>query len=77
MAEQTPAEKFLANWTKDYVRAEPEDRLSRDGSVERLLADAELAGISKDEVVKAADGDVPAYVLEALEAHKRKESKAP
>jgi hypothetical protein len=77
MAEPSQAEKFLANWAKDYVQAEPEDRLSMDGSVERLLEDAELAGVPKDEVVKAADGDVAAYVLEALEAHKRKASKAP
>ena len=75
MADPTPAEKFLANWAKDYARAEPEDRLSMDGSVERLLADAELAGIPKEEVVKAADGDVAAYVLEALEARKREASK--
>jgi len=43
--------------------------------VERLLGDAELAGILKDDVVKAADGEVAAYLLEALEAWKREASK--
>jgi hypothetical protein len=72
MAEPTPAEKFLANWAKDYVRADPEDRLSMDGSVARLLADAELAGLAKNEVVEAADhGDVAAYLTRALEQFKQ------
>ncbi len=75
MAEQTPAAKFLAGWAKDYAEADPEDRVSMDGSVERLLADAELAGIPKEEIVKLADGDVAAYLLEALEARKREASK--
>jgi len=47
MAERTPAEKFLANWAKDYVEADPEDRLPMDATVERCLSDAELAACQK------------------------------
>jgi hypothetical protein len=70
MADPTPAEKFLAGWVQDYLEADPEDRLSMDGSVERLLADAELADISKDEVAKAAEGDIAAYITKALETNR-------
>jgi hypothetical protein len=66
LADPTPAEKSLADWVQDYLEADPEDRLSMDGSVERLLADAELANIPKDEVVKAADGDIATYINKAV-----------
>ena len=36
-----------------------------------LLEDAKLAGIPKDEVVKAADGDVAAYITRVLEDRKQ------
>ena len=71
MADPTPAEKFLANWVSDYVEADRRDRLSLDLSVERCLADGELAGIPREEVVKAADGDVGAYLNNALRAERK------
>jgi hypothetical protein len=75
MADPSPAEKFLADWAKDYVEADPEDRLSMDVTVERCLGDAQLAEISKDEVLKAADGDVAAYLTRALKEFKAAQDK--
>jgi hypothetical protein len=68
MADPAPAEKFLANWVSDYVEADRRDRAPLDASVERCLADADLVGIPRDEVVKAAGGDVSAHLKNALKA---------
>lgn len=56
MAELSSAGKFLANWVEDYLGADPGDGLLIDGSIKRCLADGEIAGISTEELVKAADG---------------------
>ncbi len=67
MREQTAAEKFLGNWASDYAEADPQTRLGLETSVERCLADAEFVGLSRRQVMKAANGDVAAYLTRALE----------
>ncbi len=68
MPELSAAEKFLTDWTSAYTEADRPDRLASDTSGESCLADAELAGILKEDVVKAADGDLNAYLGNALKA---------
>ena len=71
MPELSAAEKFLADWTSAYMAADRPDRLAADTSGESCLADAELAGILKEDVVKAADGDLHRLLRQrfAGEAH--------
>ena len=72
--EPSVAEKFLADWTSAYTVAERQDRSSADASGESCLADAELAGILKEDVMKAAGGDVAAYLSDALKAQRMLQS---
>ncbi len=71
MADPTPAEKALANWVADYVEADRRDRAPLEASVERCIADAELMGIRREELVKAAGGDLAAYLANALNVSRR------
>lgn len=60
------ADKFLAGWAADYVEADPRDRKDSIASAEQCIADASPNGISKEQLLEAASGDIAAFLQKAL-----------
>ncbi len=60
------ADKFLAGWATDYVEADARDRKGSVASAKQCIADASANGISREQLLEAASGDIAAYLEKAL-----------
>jgi hypothetical protein len=58
--------QFLERWREAYVYAEPRALEQLDETVAECIADAEEAGISTDDLEKAAGGNLKEYLRTAI-----------
>ena len=58
--------KFLENWREANVYAEPRALEQLDATVAQCIADAREAGISGDDLARAAGGSLKEYLRAAI-----------
>jgi hypothetical protein len=58
--------KFLNNWREGNVYAEPRALEQLDATVAQCIADAAEAGISADDLARAAGGSLKEYLRAAI-----------
>jgi hypothetical protein len=58
--------QFLENWRQNYVYAEPRALEQLDATVIECIGDAAEAGISVDDLEKAAGGSLKEYLRTAI-----------
>lgn len=63
-----PAEGFLATWTKDFLAADPLDRGSDFNAAAECTADAAHHGISIEQLVTAAGGNLSEHLGQVVES---------
>ena len=61
------ASEFLEHWRGSYIDAEARDLEQLDATVEECVQDAEEEGFSRDDLEKAAGGDLRGYIRRAIQ----------
>jgi hypothetical protein len=60
------ADEFLNDWTTAYVKSDPRDRGELHEAVAQCLEDGERDGLSRDEVMEAAGGNLAKHLQKAV-----------
>jgi hypothetical protein len=61
------ASEFLEHWRSSYVDAEARDLEQLDATIAECVEDAEEEGFSRDDLEKAAGGDLRRYIQRAIQ----------
>ena len=60
------ADEFVNDWTAAYVKSDPRDRGELHEAVAQCFEDGERDGLSRDEVMEAAGGNLAKHLQKAV-----------